>query len=145
MGRVVFIIWLLFAIAIAGGTTYAALRFIVEIGTVARPLGINGTVLQNSLIIAAVGLGYLILTWASIRRLRAVDAWPGWIAIGLLPVLAIVLFNGPLFLTRKIPMPAWIEDGVLVLAAFLIVYGLARAIFSARREVRLGGSFQRGG
>ncbi|MEO0729334.1 MAG: hypothetical protein AAFY64_03010 [Pseudomonadota bacterium] len=110
MTRATYSAWLFGTIGVVGGLIWATFACLTELADVVAPLGVNATVAQNAIIIAAVAVGYLVLSGASARRAATVRGWRSAVAIGLAPVLAISVFNGPLFFADYLPMSDALES-----------------------------------
>ncbi|MEO1694537.1 MAG: hypothetical protein AAFR55_04805 [Pseudomonadota bacterium] len=128
MTRTSYSAWVFGVAAVVGGTVWLSFRYLAEIAALTSPLGLNATVAQNTLIIAVTALGYLILSGASAQRARAIGAWPFTVGVGLIPVIAIGLFNGPLFFVDYLPMPPFVETAILYGFGALTIFGIGRCL-----------------
>ncbi|MEO1718968.1 MAG: hypothetical protein AAFR23_01945 [Pseudomonadota bacterium] len=75
MTRATYSAWLFGTIGVVGGLIWATFACLTELADVVAPLGVNATVAQNAIIIAAVAVGYLVLSGASARRAATVRGW----------------------------------------------------------------------
>lgn len=131
MGRTEFAIRLIVGLGIAAGISWATFAWFDALVAIAQPLGVNATVFQNSLIVAAIMVGGWIISAAATRRLKAAGHGWGWaLPVAVIPGLAVAIFNGPLFLRPYLPLPDGVQWGAMAVAAVaaLVLIGAGLAL-----------------
>ena len=135
LSRLGYALRLIIAAGLVVAAVYGSTLALPWMAQTLAPLGYNAGTAQNLIIVAALLLAFAVILFATMNRLSTIGASPLLAPVTLIPVLALLLLDGPLFIRPAIDIPPLGEYVVLAFAGlFAILAGFCLVADGRKRQ-----------